>query len=197
MPKKLTEIEKKKIIEGFMNGKTIDELSKEYNFTKITITRHLKKTINEEEFKNIVKRNNQNESNVNNVNSNENFEQIHRFVEITPLNLETDINNQKDLSSIPLSEIGLPKEVFMIVDKKIELETKFLRDYPDWQFLPKEDLNRMTIEIYFDMKIAKKFCSKEQKVIKVPNTSVFNLVAPFLVSRGISRIVCPDKLISL
>tara|TARA_Y100001978_G_C23529009_1_gene354009 strand:+ start:56 stop:649 length:594 start_codon:yes stop_codon:yes gene_type:complete len=197
VPKKLTEIEKKKIIEGFMNGKTIDELSKEYNFTKITITRHLKKTINEEEFKNIVKRNNQNESNVNNVNSNENFEQIHRFVEITPLNLETDINNQKDLSSIPLSEIGLPKEVFMIVDKKIELETKFLRDYPDWQFLPKEDLNRMTIEIYFDMKIAKKFCSKEQKVIKVPNTSVFNLVAPFLVSRGISRIVCPDKLISL
>ena len=197
MPKKLIEIEKKKIIEGFMNGKTIDELSKKYNFTKITITRHLKKTINEEEFKNIVKRNNQNESNVNNVNSNENFEQIHRFVEITPLNLETDINNQKDLSSIPISEIELPKEVFMIVDKKIELETKFLRDYPDWQFLPKEDLNRMTIEIYFDMKIAKKFCSKEQKVIKVPNTSVFNLVAPFLVSRGISRIVCPDKLISL
>ena len=85
----------------------------------------------------------------------------------------------------------------MIVDNKIELEIKFLRDFPDWQFLPKHDLNRKTIEIYFDLKTAKKFCTRDQKVIKVPNTDVFKIVAPILVSRGISRIVCPDKLISL
>jgi len=85
----------------------------------------------------------------------------------------------------------------MIVDNKIELKTKLLRDYPDWQFLSKNELNRITIEIYFDMQVAKRFCSKEQKVIKVPNTNVFKIVAPILVSRGISRIVCPDKLIAL
>ena len=41
----------------------------------------------------------------------------------------------------------------MIVDNKIELETKLLKDYPDWQFLPKDDLNRKTIQVYFDLKM--------------------------------------------
>ena len=85
----------------------------------------------------------------------------------------------------------------MIVDKTIELETKYLRDYPDWQFLSQEELNRKTIEIYVDLKNAKRFCNKEQKVIKVPNTQVFKIVAPILISKGISRIVSSDKLIAL
>ena len=55
----------------------------------------------------------------------------------------------------------------MIVDNKIELETKLLKEYPDWQFLSENELNRKTIEIFFDIKIAKRFCKKEQKVIKV------------------------------
>ena len=39
--------------------------------------------------------------------------------------------------------------------------------------------------------------NKEQKVIKVPNTEVFKIVAPQLISRGISRIISDDKLIAL
>ena len=85
----------------------------------------------------------------------------------------------------------------MIVDKKIELEIKYLRDYPDWQFLSQEELDRKTIEIFFDLKIAKRFCNKDQKVIKVPNPNVFSIVAPLLLKKGISRIVTTDKLISL
>ena len=83
------------------------------------------------------------------------------------------------------------------MDKNVELKTKLLREYISWQFLPEEELNRKTIEIYFDIKTAKRICSKEQKVIKVPNTDVFKIVAPLLLSRGISRIVSEEKLISL
>ena len=101
------------------------------------------------------------------------------------------------MSSIPITEVDFPKAVYMIVDKKIELETKYLKEYPEWQFLAEEELNRKTIEIFFDIKLAKRICNKEQKVIKVPNTKVFSIVAPILLSRGISRIVCPDKLIAL
>ena len=85
----------------------------------------------------------------------------------------------------------------MIVDKKIELETKLLKDFPEWQFLSQSELNRKTIEIFLDLKTARRFCNKEQKVIKVPNTDVFKIVAPILLSRGISRIVSADKLIAL
>ena len=119
------------------------------------------------------------------------------FVELTPLIYDIDNEPQKDLSSVQISEVNLPNLVYMIVDNKIELQTKYLKDYPDWQFLSKDELNRKTIEIYFDLKIAKRFCNKEQKVIKVPNTNVFKIVAPILLSRGISRIVCSDQLIAL
>ena len=98
---------------------------------------------------------------------------------------------------MPISEIDFPKIVYMIVDNKIELKTKYLKDYPDWQFLPNDDLNRKTIEIYSDIKTAKRLCGKEQKVIKVPNTKVFEIAASVLLSRGISRIISDDLLIAL
>ena len=119
------------------------------------------------------------------------------FVEVAPLNYNIDNIAQKYLSSVPVSDIDFPKVVFMIVDNKIELQTKLLNDYPEWQFLSKEELSRKTIEVFYDLKIAKSFCSKDQKVIKVPNTDVFKIVAPILISRGISRIVTSEKLIAL
>ena len=59
------------------------------------------------------------------------------------------------------------------------------------------DEEKFVEEVFYDMKIAKRFCNKEQKVIKVPNTNVFEIVAPFLLNRGISRIVSADKLVAL
>ena len=216
MPKKLSETEKKEMINSFCNGMTIEQLSDKYKITKITTTRNLKKEIDEKKFKRIVEINrkykieSKDDANKNKIDklktpqvtNNEISNELNsfnesQFIEITPLDYEIDSEVQKDLSSVSINEIELPKIVYMVVDKKIELETKLLRDYPDWQFLPQSDLARKTIEVYFDLKEAKRFCNKEQKVIKVPNTKVFSIAAPILISKGISRIVCPDKLIAL
>ena len=123
--------------------------------------------------------------------------QFTTFTEIIPLDQEIDNIQQKDLSSVPISDIDFPETVYMVVDKKIELETKLLKEYPEWNFLSKSDLNRKTIEIYLDLKIAKRFCNKDQKVIKVPNPNVFRIVAPILISRGITRIISDKNLIAL
>ena len=216
MPKKLSETEKKEMINSFCNGMTIEQLSDKYKITKITITRNLKKEIDEKNFKRIVEinrkykieskeaanKNKNDKLNTPQLTNNEipyelNSFNESQFIEITPLDYEIDSEVQKDLSSVSINEIELPKIVYMIVDKKIELKTKLLKDYPDWQFLPQSDLARKTIEVYFDLKEAKRLCNKEQKVIKVPNTKVFSIAAPILISKGISRIVCPDKLIAL
>ena len=119
------------------------------------------------------------------------------FYELEPIYFQIDEEKQKDLSSVPLDSIDFPQVVYMIVDKNIELETKFLREFPSWQFLPEEDLNRKTIQIYFDIKVAKRNCNKDKKVIKVPNTNVFKIVAPLLLARGISRIVSEEQLITI
>ena len=214
MPKKLSGIQIKEIIKNFINGLTIDELSNEFNCTKITISHHLKNNIDEKTYKNLRKKNKQKKEFIENKESSniaeslivENlFEDKHSeiihhdpsFIEIAPLNLEIDNEPQKDLSSVPLNEIQFPNVVYMVVDKKIELEVKFLKDYPEWQFLSENELNRKTIEIFSELKIAKRFCNKDQKVIKVPNTGVFKIAAPILLSRGISRIICSEKLIAL
>ena len=80
-----------------------------------------------------------------NKSDNNNFSST-EFVEISPLHYEIENVPRKELSSIPIQEIDFPKIVYMIVDKNIELEVKFLKDYPEWEFLPNEDLKRKTIE---------------------------------------------------
>ena len=213
MPKKVSEKEKEEMINGFLNGKTILELSEILNCSKTTISRHLKKHIGENKFKDLNKENGQKiqleinkeaisddlsqENGIQEKSSFENTSLNETFMEIAPLNYEIDSASQKDLSSVPICDVDLPNIVYMIVDEKIELEIKYLREYANWQFLSEEELKRKTIEIYLDLKIAKRNCKKQQKVIKVPNTDVFKIVAPTLIKRGISRIVSQDNLIAL
>ena len=226
MAKRLTEKQKTKIAEYFKNGKTIDALSEEFNCTNLTITRNLKKNLGEIIYKELVEKNknfdelntllkkdkkkknvsllekkiSKNEIDDNltfNAEQSENNFSSSEFIEISPLHFEIENVPRKELSSTPIQEIDFPKIVYMIVDKNIELEIKSLKDYPEWEFLPNEDLERKTIEIYYDLKLAKRACNKEQKVIKVPNTDVFRIVSPILISRGISRIVSAEKLIAL
>ena len=214
MPKKVSEIQKKEMIEIFINGGTIEELSEKFSCTKPTITRYLKKGIDDKLFKSLSQKNNRNRTELDfkknenlddNVDKKNSEEQLNKsdliedssFIELAPLSFEIDNERQKDLSSISISEINFPKIVYIIVDNKIELKTKLLRDYPDWEFLSQKELNRTTIELFFNIQVAKRFCTKEQKVIKVPNPNVFKIAAHILLAKGISRIVCPDNLIAL
>jgi predicted DNA-binding protein YlxM (UPF0122 family) len=224
LAKRLTEKQKEEIKINFLDNQSVDFLSEKFNCTKTTIIRNLKKSLGELKYKETLNRlnatldatneklleidnqlsnekNKKNKSDDNSLlidRSNEDkINPFESFIEITPLEHDFEDISQKDISSIPLSEIELPNVVFLIVKKEIELETKYLKDYPEWQFLPQNDLKRKTIEIHFDLKTAKSICNKDQKVIKVTNTDVFRIVAPILISRGISRIVTAQNLISI
>ena len=227
MAKRLTEKQKKEIIEGFKDGITIDSLSKDFNCTKLTIIRNLKINLGEENYKKFskkIKKSNKkiaisenkgelksslndseevlkeiNHENINytEISVEEDFYPASSFLEISPIDYEIDNSSRKELSSVPISDFDFPEIVYMIVDKKIELEIKLLKDYPQWDFLPTEDLKRKTIEIHLDSKLAKRLCNKDQKILKVPNTKVFQIAAPYLIEKGITRIVSSEKLIAL
>ena len=213
-------------MKSFKSGQTIDSLSGKYNCTNTTIIRNLKKSLGDSKYKELLNiskflkeksRKNKNNDNLLKVKvdnedlsndsfnspvlneniTSSNFAPIDSFLEIAPIDYEVDDSSRKELSSIPITEVDFPKVVYMIVDKKIELEIRQLKDFPKWEFLPNDDLNRKTIEIFFDLNLAKRSCNKEQKVLKVPNTDVFRIAAPILIEKGISRIVCPESLIAL
>ena len=227
MTKRLTEKQKEEIVKNFKSGTSIDLLAQKHTCSIATITRNLKRKLGELKYKELIKKSkslkdkfktNKNQTNylVNtnfahenlsndsnypevineNINSSS-FAPIDSFFEIAPVDYEIDNLSRKELSSVSITEIDFPKVVYMIVDKKIELEIKLLKDFPEWEFLPTDDLNRKTIEIFYDMHLAKKSCNKEQKVLKVPNPEVFRIAAHSLISKGISRIVCAENLIAL
>ena len=221
MAKRLSDDEKNVLVKFFIEGKTVDELAKKFGFTKSTITRNIKSNIGQDKYNRVINKNkksgktkqnkgksysaeNKNEFKENNFDvptlnefSPEESYNLSTFTELAPLDYQIDNAVQKDLASVPISEVDFPKIVYMIINKKIELETKYLKEFPEWRFLSQEELNRKTIQIYFDQQVAKRLCNKEQMVIKVPNTDVFKIVAPILLNKGISRIVSTDKLISL
>ncbi len=224
MAKRLSSSQIQDIVKLFAKGTSVEELTNKFDCTKATINRNLKKRLGEKRYQECLNKNynleinsNKNSDKINfleNLESHEKSEflnhninnsheddqynyQEQSFIEISPIDYEIDSSKQKDLSSVPIQNATLPKTVYLIVDKNTELQTKFLKDIPDWQFLPEEDLGRKIIEIYFDIKSAKRSCNKEQKVIKVPNSEVFKIVSSTLLSKGISRIIGEDQLLSL
>ncbi len=222
MPKRVSSQIRQDFVNSFVNGLSIEEISILYKFSSQTIVKNLKNILGDDEFRkkkiDNQKNNNlkkegsiRNKSNLkdesesinNKINIDNNFDNFSReldnnsFVEIIPIAADVDFNEQKDFSTKPISKYNFPSVVYMIINKTIELETKTLNDYPEWRFLSEKDLERETLEIFSDQKKAKKACSKNQKLIKVPNPNVFIIASKNLKSKGISRIIHEDTLLSL
>ena len=217
MPRKVSDITKGKIKESFLKGLTIKEISQIFNFSIPTITRQLKNSLGVQQFnkikksisKNQIDKKKKNKSSNDSHNgeniktikdefdSNNNDYEINRFVEIEPITEEVEFEIQKEISSQPLENIKFPKVVYLLIEKEIELKPKLLNDYPEWSFLPTEDLSRYTIEVFSEQKEAKMKCNKNQKLLKVPNPNVFFLASKNLKSKGISRMIFGDLLIAI
>ena len=223
MPKKVSDKQKQDFVNSFLNGLKIEEISELYKFSNQTIINQLKKLLGDEEYIKLKKNNQKNKNCLKNntkliqerskrsnlkVNDediiiqnqgNFNLDKYNSdpFFEVIPETSFINLDIQKDITTKPISEYNFPDTVYMLVNKSIELEPKILKDYPEWSFLPEKDLKRLTLEIFADQKIAKKVCSKNQKLIKIPNPQVFLIASNKLKSKGISRIICEESLLAL
>tara|TARA_B100000212_G_C27358801_1_gene527199 strand:- start:1038 stop:1685 length:648 start_codon:yes stop_codon:yes gene_type:complete len=215
LPKKVSEITKKEILNSFKKGKSINDIAHEFNYSSQTIVRQIKKIIGLEEFLKIKEKNAINNNKSHSISSlgSKNFlknnydkpicsEQTDNilessFLEIVPLTEGVEFDIQKDLSSKQLKDANLPEVVYLLVDKKNEISPKLLSDYPQWSSLPEDDLNRLTIEIFADQRDGKRVCSKNEKLIKIPNSDIFIVASKFLKKRGVSRIIFDKILLSL
>ena len=133
-----------------------------------------------------------NDKDKNNQNFDENFE------EIAPLVSGFDFDLKKQKSDFEILDYEcLPESVYMIVDKKVELELQLISDLPEWSFLPENELQRKAILLFANQRSAKRICSRSQRVIKIPNTSIFKLSKSYLISKGITRLILEDSIIGL
>ena len=127
---------------------------------------------------------------------NQNFD--NNFEVIAPLLSSFDFDKDKQKSDFEiLSFESLPESVYMIVEKKVELDLQPISDLPEWSFLPENELERNAILLFANQRSAKRSCSRNQRVIKIPNTNIFKLSKSYLISKGITRLILEDSIIAL
>ena len=149
-----------------------------------------------EDFSEYLSSENQDDKNVDAAKNNQNFDD--NFEVIEPLISDFDFDQEKQkLDFEILNYENLPDSVYMIVDKKVELDLQPISDLPEWSFLPENELKRKAILLFANQRSAKRSCSRNQRVIKIPNTGVFKLSKPYLISKGITRLILEDSIIAL
>ena len=125
-------------------------------------------------------------------------ENENNFQEILPLVSSFGFEaKQQKVDCKNLDKVNLPESVYMLVDKKVELENQHISDLPEWSFLPEAELKRRVILLFLNQRSAKRNCSRNQKVIKIPNTDIFRISKSYLLKKGITRLIIEDSLISL
>lgn len=251
--KRLTKEEKNKIVEGFRDGNSPNELAQKFSCSSNTINRTVKSLIPEKEYtflkeKRLKENNTKNKlfsrdlktsdtEDLDNIKSYKKEEDpfglsssseissgqeppdsslgeikdteqivdttlnqfsVNNFEVIAPLASGFDLDH--DIQKVECKTLDkelLPESAYMIVDKKVELESQSISDLPEWSFLPDDELKRQAILLFPNQRSAKRSCSRNQRVIKIPNTDIFLISRPYLISKGITRLILEDSLIAL
>ena len=72
----------------------------------------------------------------------------------------------------------------------------FCSDRAAW-VLPPEEEELQALQVFVNPRQAKRHCGRSQRVIKIPDTRIFERTASHLLAQGISRLVIENSLYSL
>ena len=119
------------------------------------------------------------------------------FTELVPLIGVAGLSGSAPMETQPLSPGVLPDSVYMLVDKVVELDARPLRDFPELGPLDTADQDRQGLFLFTNPRAAKRQCGRSQRVIKVPDTTVFERTSSYLLKRGITRLVMEGTVVAL
>ena len=110
-------------------------------------------------------------------------DQVEIFHEIIPLSSSLQIDDNKEVICKPFSPEILPSCVYLLVDRTVEITPQKLSEFPELGTLSELDQERQVICLFEKQRDAKRNCRGNQRVIKIPNTNIFNMSIPFLLNR--------------
>ena len=119
------------------------------------------------------------------------------FTELVPLVGVGDLSDRPFNQAQPFSVDLLPDSAYMLVDKVVELDARPLKEFPELGFLDDAEQERQGLCLFASPRAAKRQCGRSQRVIKVPDTTVFERTSSYLLARGITRLVLDGTLIAL
>lgn len=98
---------------------------------------------------------------------------------------------------LPLSEAILPRTCYLVIDKAAELITRPLRDFGDLGQIPSQEFQQRTLPVFDNHRVARRFSSKRDRVIKVPDSKMFQKTRSHLQAKGITRLLFDGRVYSL
>jgi len=98
---------------------------------------------------------------------------------------------------LPLSIAHLPKTCYLVIDRASELITRPLKDFGDLGQIPIIETQQKTLPVFDNHRVAKRFSTKRDRVIKVPDSKMLHKVRPHLQAKGITRLLIDGQVYSL
>ncbi|MEA5582098.1 transposase [Nodularia harveyana UHCC-0300] len=98
---------------------------------------------------------------------------------------------------LPFSAAQLPKSCYLVIDRSSELITRPLKDFGDLGEIPNLETLQKTLPVFDNHRVAKRFSTKRDRVIKVPDSKVLQKASTHLQAKGITRLLIDGQVYSL
>jgi len=98
---------------------------------------------------------------------------------------------------LPLSAASLPKTCYLVIDRSSELITRPLRDFGDLGQIPSLETQQRTLPVFDNHRVAKRFSTKRDRVIKIPDSKMLHKARYHLQAKGITRLLIDGQVYSL
>ncbi len=118
------------------------------------------------------------------------------FEETTPI-LRKRISGNSVVQVLPLSTANLPRTCYLVIDRSAELITKPLKDFADLGQIPNLETLSNTLPVFDNHRVAKRFSTKRDRVIKVPDSKMLHKTRYHLNAKGITRLLIDGQVYSL
>ncbi|BAY75778.1 hypothetical protein NIES25_22250 [Nostoc linckia NIES-25] len=118
------------------------------------------------------------------------------FDELTPL-VTRRRPGEASVEVLPLSAAHLPKTCYLVIDRSSELITRPLKDFGDLGQIPNLETQQRTLPVFDNHRVAKRFSTKRDRVIKVPDSKMLHKARTHLQAKGITRLLIDGQVYSL
>ncbi|MEG4235512.1 hypothetical protein QUA40_25945 [Microcoleus sp. Pol11C3] len=98
---------------------------------------------------------------------------------------------------LPLSEASLPKICYLVVDRAAELISRPLKAFGELGQIPAAEIREKTLAVFDNHRVARRFATRNQRVFKIPDSSMLQKAAPYLRAKGITRLLIDGQVYSL
>ncbi|MEG4453903.1 hypothetical protein [Microcoleus sp. N9_A1] len=98
---------------------------------------------------------------------------------------------------LPLSEASLPKICYLVVDRAAELITRPLKAFGELGQIPAAEIREKTLAVFDNHRVARRFATRNQRVFKIPDGRLLQKAAPYLLAKGITRLLIDGQVYSI